>query len=187
LNSQNANAATNRDGSERLVCKRSILRDMPMSALTACRHAGPTLDDARASARGHAAAEPTCQRARRSNPAVDRYIGLLVDLRLIRRLPPWSENVGKRLVRVRSSTRAAGTLRPAKSEDLECQGAFRAPVNRCRGRVRPGQARRWWPGPSSPPSGCPPPCGSSGLRPADRAAPAGAKPPASTDLAASDR
>ena len=34
-----------------------------------------------------------------SNPAVDRYIGLLVDLRLIRRLPPWSENVGKRLVK----------------------------------------------------------------------------------------
>jgi TonB-dependent receptor len=36
---------------------------------------------------------------------VDRYIGLLVDLRLIRRLPPWSENVGKRLVRAGARNR----------------------------------------------------------------------------------
>jgi uncharacterized protein len=34
-----------------------------------------------------------------SNPAVGRYIDLLVDLLLVRRLRPWSGNVGKRLVR----------------------------------------------------------------------------------------
>lgn len=32
-------------------------------------------------------------------PAVGRYIDLLVDLQLVRRLPPWSGNLGKRLVR----------------------------------------------------------------------------------------
>ncbi|MFZ1102162.1 MAG: DUF4143 domain-containing protein [Hyphomicrobiaceae bacterium] len=34
-----------------------------------------------------------------SVPAVGRYIDLLVDLQLVRRLPPWSGNLGKRLVR----------------------------------------------------------------------------------------
>lgn len=34
-----------------------------------------------------------------SAPAVTRYIDLLVDLLLVRRLRPWSGNVGKRLVR----------------------------------------------------------------------------------------
>lgn len=34
-----------------------------------------------------------------SNPAVDRYIDLLVDLQLVRRLRSWSGNVGKRLVK----------------------------------------------------------------------------------------
>jgi uncharacterized protein len=34
-----------------------------------------------------------------SSPAVNRYIDLLVDLLLVRRLRPWSGNVGKRLVR----------------------------------------------------------------------------------------
>ena len=34
-----------------------------------------------------------------SNPTVDRYIDLLVDLQLLRRLRPWSGNVGKRLVK----------------------------------------------------------------------------------------
>ena len=34
-----------------------------------------------------------------SNPTIDRYIDLLVDLQLIRRLRPWSSNAGKRLVR----------------------------------------------------------------------------------------
>jgi uncharacterized protein len=34
-----------------------------------------------------------------STPAVTRYIDLLVDLLLVRRLRPWSGNVGKRLVR----------------------------------------------------------------------------------------
>ncbi len=34
-----------------------------------------------------------------SAPAVGRYVDLLVDLRLVRRLAPWSGNAGKRLVR----------------------------------------------------------------------------------------
>ena len=34
-----------------------------------------------------------------SAPAVGRYIDLLVDLQLVRRLQPWSSNLGKRLVR----------------------------------------------------------------------------------------
>ena len=34
-----------------------------------------------------------------SNPTVDRYIDLLVDLQLVRRLRPWSSNTGKRLVK----------------------------------------------------------------------------------------
>lgn len=34
-----------------------------------------------------------------ANPTVDRYIDLLVDLQLLRRLRPWSGNVGKRLVK----------------------------------------------------------------------------------------
>lgn len=34
-----------------------------------------------------------------SNPTIDRYIDMLVDLQLIRRLRPWSSNAGKRLVK----------------------------------------------------------------------------------------
>lgn len=34
-----------------------------------------------------------------ANPTVDRYIDLLVDLQLLRRLRPWSGNIGKRLVK----------------------------------------------------------------------------------------
>jgi predicted AAA+ superfamily ATPase len=34
-----------------------------------------------------------------AKPTVDRYIDLLVDLQLLRRLRPWSGNVGKRLVK----------------------------------------------------------------------------------------
>jgi len=34
-----------------------------------------------------------------SNPTIDRYIDLLLDLRLVRRLQPWSGNLGKRLVK----------------------------------------------------------------------------------------
>jgi uncharacterized protein len=34
-----------------------------------------------------------------SSPAVERYIDLLVDLQLVRRLRPWSGNAGKRLVK----------------------------------------------------------------------------------------
>jgi predicted AAA+ superfamily ATPase len=34
-----------------------------------------------------------------SSPALERYIDLLVDLQLVRRLRPWSGNVGKRLVK----------------------------------------------------------------------------------------
>ncbi len=34
-----------------------------------------------------------------ANPTIDRYIDLLVDLQLVRRLRPWAGNVGKRLVK----------------------------------------------------------------------------------------
>jgi predicted AAA+ superfamily ATPase len=34
-----------------------------------------------------------------ANPTIDRYIDLLVDLQLVRRLCPWGGNLGKRLVR----------------------------------------------------------------------------------------
>jgi len=34
-----------------------------------------------------------------SNPTIDRYIDLLVDLQLVRRLRPWGGNIGKRLVK----------------------------------------------------------------------------------------
>ncbi len=34
-----------------------------------------------------------------ANPTIDRYIDLLVDLQLVRRLRPWSGNTGKRLVK----------------------------------------------------------------------------------------
>ncbi|MDI1246678.1 MAG: ATP-binding protein [Rhodoferax sp.] len=34
-----------------------------------------------------------------ANPTIDRYIGLLVDLQLVRRLRPWGGNLGKRLVK----------------------------------------------------------------------------------------
>jgi predicted AAA+ superfamily ATPase len=34
-----------------------------------------------------------------ANPTIDRYIDLLVDLQLVRRLRPWSGNLGKRLVK----------------------------------------------------------------------------------------
>ena len=34
-----------------------------------------------------------------ANPTIDRYIDLLVDLQLLRRLRPWSGNIGKRLVK----------------------------------------------------------------------------------------
>ncbi|WP_373061363.1 ATP-binding protein [Gemmatimonas sp.] len=34
-----------------------------------------------------------------SSPAIGRYVDLLTDLLLVRRLPPWSGNLGKRLVR----------------------------------------------------------------------------------------
>jgi predicted AAA+ superfamily ATPase len=34
-----------------------------------------------------------------ANPTIDRYIDLLVDLQLVRRLQPWSGNLGKRLVK----------------------------------------------------------------------------------------
>ena len=34
-----------------------------------------------------------------ANPTIDRYIDLLVDLQLVRRLRPWSGNIGKRLIK----------------------------------------------------------------------------------------
>jgi predicted AAA+ superfamily ATPase len=46
-----------------------------------------------------------------SAPTVGRYLDLLVDLLLVRRLPPWSGNLGKRLVRSpKTYVRDAGVL-----------------------------------------------------------------------------
>jgi len=46
-----------------------------------------------------------------SVPAVARYLDLLVDLRLVRRLRPWSSNVGKRLVKTpKTYVRDSGLL-----------------------------------------------------------------------------
>jgi hypothetical protein len=46
-----------------------------------------------------------------STPAVSRYVDLLVDLLLLRRLRPWSGNVGKRLVRTpKTYIRDSGVL-----------------------------------------------------------------------------
>lgn len=58
-----------------------------------------------------------------SSPTVDRYIDLLVDLQLLRRLRPWSGNVGKRLVKspkvyVRDSGILHGLLELEKQNDL---------------------------------------------------------------------
>ena len=58
-----------------------------------------------------------------ANPTVDRYIDLLVDLQLLRRLRPWSGNVGKRLVRapkvyVRDSGILHGLLELGSLDDL---------------------------------------------------------------------
>lgn len=90
-------------------------------------------------------------------------------------------------LRDRSSTGSKATSRSVRSVALELQGAFRAWVSRCQGRVRTGQAWRWWRWPDSPPRGCHPPCGNGGLRPAGRATPAAGEPPAPSDVAASDR
>jgi predicted AAA+ superfamily ATPase len=58
-----------------------------------------------------------------SSPTVDRYIDLLVDLQLLRRLRPWSGNVGKRLVKspkvyVRDSGILHGLLELETQNDL---------------------------------------------------------------------
>jgi predicted AAA+ superfamily ATPase len=58
-----------------------------------------------------------------SNPTIDRYIDLLVDLQLVRRLRPWSVNVGKRLVKtpkiyVRDSGVLHGLLELQTLDDL---------------------------------------------------------------------
>lgn len=58
-----------------------------------------------------------------SSPAVDRYIDLLVDLQLVRRLRPWYENMGKRLVKspkvyVRDSGILHGLLEIETLDDL---------------------------------------------------------------------
>src|SRR5690606_5964792 len=46
-----------------------------------------------------------------SAPAVSRYVDLLADLLLVRRLQPWSGNIGKRLVRApKSYIRDSGIL-----------------------------------------------------------------------------
>ena len=58
-----------------------------------------------------------------ANPTVDRYIDLLVDLQLVRRMRPWSGNLGKRLVRspkvyVRDSGLLHGLLELQNLNDL---------------------------------------------------------------------
>ncbi len=58
-----------------------------------------------------------------SSPAVERYIDLLVDLQLVRRLRPWSGNLGKRLVKspkvyVRDSGLVHALLRLSSLHDL---------------------------------------------------------------------
>ena len=58
-----------------------------------------------------------------ANPTIDRYIDLLVDLQLIRRLRPWGGNIGKRLVKspkvyVRDSGVLHGLLEIERLNDL---------------------------------------------------------------------
>lgn len=58
-----------------------------------------------------------------STPAVGRYLDLLTDLLLVRRLPPWSGNIGKRLVRtpklyIRDSGLVHGLLDLERWEDV---------------------------------------------------------------------
>lgn len=58
-----------------------------------------------------------------ANPTIDRYIDLLVDLQLVRRLRPWGGNIGKRLVKspkvyVRDSGLLHGLLELATLNDL---------------------------------------------------------------------
>jgi hypothetical protein len=58
-----------------------------------------------------------------ANPTVDRYLDLLVDLHLLRRLRPWSGNIGKRLVKspkvyVRDSGILHGLLELETMNDL---------------------------------------------------------------------
>ena len=58
-----------------------------------------------------------------ANPTVDRYIDLLVDLQLVRRMRPWSGNLGKRLVKspkvyVRDSGLLHGLLELQTKNDL---------------------------------------------------------------------
>lgn len=91
------------------------------------------------------------------------------------------------MVPARSSTTSAETSPPAKCAALVCPATSPAEASPCPDRVRSGPALRsstWLP---SLPGGCRLPFGSTGPRPAGRATPAGAEPPASIDLAASDR
>jgi predicted AAA+ superfamily ATPase len=58
-----------------------------------------------------------------ANPTIDRYIDLLVDLQLVRRLRPWGGNLGKRLVKspkvyVRDSGLLHGLLELETLNDL---------------------------------------------------------------------
>lgn len=58
-----------------------------------------------------------------ANPTIDRYIDLLVDLQLVRRLRPWGGNIGKRLVKspkvyVRDSGLLHGLLELQTLNDL---------------------------------------------------------------------
>jgi uncharacterized protein len=57
------------------------------------------VDDARARAGNTFESGATCVEPRSRRPRSGRYVDLLVDLLLVRRLRPWAGNVGKRLVR----------------------------------------------------------------------------------------
>ena len=63
-----------------------------------------------------------------SAPDVGRYVDLLVDLLLVRRLRPWSGNVGKRLVRApRTYVRDSGIVHALLGlGELDCSGPVRS-------------------------------------------------------------
>ena len=66
-----------------------------------------------------------------ANPTIDRYIDLLVDLQLVRRLRPWGGNLGKRLVKspkvyVRDSGLLHALLELETGDDLRGHPVFGA-------------------------------------------------------------
>ena len=73
-----------------------------------------------------------------SSPALARHIDLLVDLQMVRRLKPWSGNVGKRLV-------------ASESLSSPFAGLARMPSPKSSSPAWPGRSalRAWTPGPGS--------------------------------------